>query len=183
MTADTPRNIPRRHLFRALLGREIPSGSPPDAEGVAAREADPHAVGDAAYAAADYATAVAAYRESVRGDLSNTATRDRLGYALYALEQYIQARVEFEHVLRLTDGKDLFARLGLGLTLIGLGKTEKAATALLAFDDPERADLTALARRIAGKLETTDATGLPGLRQTLERSARAMGLLPDHGSA
>ena len=183
MTADTPRNIPRRHLFRALLGREIPAESPPADKDGAPRAADPHAAGDAAYAAADYPAAVAAYRASVRGDLSNAAARARLGYALYALEQYVQARVEFDHVLRLTDGKDVFARLGLGLTLMGLGKTEKAAAALLAFDDPERADLTALARRIADKLETTEATGLPGLRLTLERSARAMGLLPDHGAA
>ena len=186
MTADTPRTIPRRHLFRALLGREIPTESPPAATAAdvaAGRAAPPHAAGDAAYAAADYPAAMAAYRESVRSDLSNPAVRDRLGHCLYELEHYIQARVEFEHVLRLTDGKDVFARLGLGLTLLALGKTEKAMATLKAFDDPERADLTALARRIADKLETADVASFPGLRLTLERSARAMGLLPDHGAA
>ena len=183
MTTDTPRNIPRRHLFRALLGREIPTESPPNAAPAAGQAASPHAAGDAAYAAADYPAAMAAYRESVRGDLSNPVVRNRLGHCLYELAHFIQARVEFEHVLRVTDGKDVFARLGLGLTLLALGKTEKAMAALQAFDDPERADLTALARRIAGKLETADTASFPGLRLTLERSARAMGLLPDHGAA
>ena len=183
MTADTPRSIPRRHLFRALLGREIPTETPPNATPAAGQAASPHAAGDAAYAAADYPAAMAAYRESARGDLSNPAVRNRLGHCLYELGQFIQARVEFEHVLRLTDGKDVFARLGLGLTLLALGKTEKAMAALQAFDDPERADLTALARRIADKLETADVASYPGLRLTLERSARAMGLLPDHGTA
>jgi len=183
MSADKPRSIPRRHLIRALLGREIPEAAPPEATSGEARAASPHAAGDAAYAIPDYLAAIAAYRESVRGDLSNTAVRNRLGHSLYELGQYIQARVEFEHVLRLTDGKDVFARLGLGLTLIGLGKTEKALAALQAFDDPERPDLTALARRIADKLPVTEVTSYPGLRLTLERSARAMGLLPDHGAA
>lgn len=183
MTKDKPRSIPRRHLIRALLGREIPTETPPAAAPPPGQAAGPHAAGDAAYAVPDYLAAIAAYRESVRGDLSNVAVRNRLGHSLYELGQYVQARVEFEHVLHLTDGKDVFARLGLGLTLIGLGKTEKAKAALMAFEDPERADLTALARRIAGKLETTEVTSYPGLRLTLERSARAMGLLPDHGSA
>lgn len=183
MTADKPRSFPRRHLIRALLGRELPAESPPAATAEPGQAASPHAAGDAAYVIPDYLAAIAAYRESVRGDLSNVAVRNRLGHSLYELGQYIQARVEFEHVLRLTEGRDVFARLGLGLTLIGLGKTEKAVAALQAFDDPERADLTALARRIADKLPTTEATSYPGLRLTLERSARAMGLLPDHGSA
>ena len=83
----------RRHLFRALLGRDIPPAGTADRQSAAA----PHATGDAAYAAGDFPAAVAAYRASVRHDLSNAAVRARLGYALYATGQTIQARVEFEH--------------------------------------------------------------------------------------
>ncbi|MHC1791366.1 hypothetical protein [Solidesulfovibrio sp.] len=183
MTADTPRAVPRRHLLRALLGREIPQDTPPDATGEDGAPRDPHAAGDAAYAAGDYPAAVAAYRASVRSDLSNAPVRARLGYALYVLGQFIQARVEFEHALRITDGNDPFFRLGLGLTLLALGKTEKAAATLAAFDDPTRPDLTALAGRIAGRLAQSEAAELTGLRLTLERTARAMALLPENGVA
>lgn len=184
MPADKPQAVPRRHLLRALLGREIPTDAPPgDARAEDGAPRDPHAAGDAAYANGDYAAAVAAYRASIRGDLSNAPVRARLGQALYALGQFVQARVEFEHVLRLTDGSDPFCRLGLGLTLLGLGKTEKAAATLAAFDDPTRPDLTALAGRIAGRLGQAETPDLTGLRLTLERTARAMALWPETGTA
>ncbi|KHK01812.1 tetratricopeptide repeat protein [Desulfovibrio sp. TomC] len=185
MTTDKPRVVPRRHLFRALLGREIPTETPPATPGndpVASRPA-PHAAGDAAYALGDYPAAVAAYRESVRGDLSNVPVRARLGYALYVTGHLVQARVEFEHGLRLTDGADAFCRLGLGLTLIALGKVEKAADVLEHFTAPDLEELTALARRIAGRLRAAEMTDPTPLRLTLERSARAMAFLPETGAA
>ena len=184
MSPDTPRVVPRRHLFRALLGREIPAETPqPGAPGASAPAAAPHAAGDAAYALGDFAAAVAAYRESVRGDLSNVPVRSRLGYALYATGHCIQARVEFEHGLRLTDGADAFCRLGLGLCLIALGKVEKAADTLAAFQAPELAELTALAGRIAERLRESGDTDPTPLRLTLERSARAMAFLPETAPA
>jgi Flp pilus assembly protein TadD len=185
MTTDKSRTVPRRHLIRALLGREIPAataGQPgPDAS--AGSAAAPHAAGDAAYAAGDFAAAVTAYRATVPGDLSNIPVRSRLGYALYATGQFIQARVEFEHGLRLTNGEDAFCRLGLGLTLLALGKTGKAADLLEAFDAPDLAELTALARRIADRLREAGDTDPTPLRLTLERSARAMAFLPETGTA
>lgn len=182
MTADKPRAIPRRHLIRALLGRDVPSASAPGPEperADAPRAADPHAAGNAAYAAGDYAEAAAAYRTSVRGDLSNPIVRARLGYALYATRQLIQAKVEFEHVLHLTNGGDAFARLCLGLTLAALGKADKAAGNLEAFDAPQAEELVALSRRIAGKLRDIGNGDPAPLLLTLERSARAMGFLPE----
>ena len=183
MTADKPRAIPRRHLIRALLGRDIPDATAPAAEpertAAAPQAADPHAAGNAAYAAGDYAEAAAAYRTSVRGDLSNPIVRARLGYALYATRQLIQAKVEFEHVLHLTNGGDAFARLCLGLTLAALGKADKAAANLEAFDAPQAEELVALCRRIAGKLRDIGNGDPAPLLLTLERSARAMGFLPE----
>jgi tetratricopeptide (TPR) repeat protein len=175
MSADTPKAIPRRHLIRALLGREVPATAAPQAQTPAG---EPHAAGDAAYALGDYPAAVAAYRATVHGDLSNVAMRARLGYALYATGQFVQARVEFEHVLRLTDGTDAFARLCLGLTLAALGKTEKAAAILETFDAPDTPDLTALCRRITERLREPGLADAAPLRLTLERSARAMAFLP-----
>ncbi|QAZ69164.1 hypothetical protein [Solidesulfovibrio carbinolicus] len=183
MTADKPRAIPRRHLIRALLGRDIPSDPAPVPEPErtvpAAPAADPHAAGNAAYAAGDYAGAAAAYRVSVRGDLSNPMARARLGYALYATRQLIQAKVEFEHVLHLTNGGDAFARLCLGLTLAALGKTDKAADNLEAFAAPQAEELAALSLRVAAKLRDIGNADPAPLILTLERSARAMGFLPE----
>lgn len=176
---DTPRTVSRRHLFRALLGREAPTeNSPPDQPAP-----DPHAAGDAAFAAGDYPAAAAAYRASVRGDLSNTAVRLRLGQALYAMGQHIQARVEFEHVLRLTDGADGAARVGLGLTLLGLGKAQRAASVLAAFEDAGRPELAETARTIADRLAGEDAPDCAGMRRELERMARMTALFPDGGTA
>jgi len=165
----------RRHLFRALLGRDIPPAGTADRQSAAA----PHATGDAAYAAGDFPAAVAAYRASVRHDLSNAAVRARLGYALYATGQTIQARVEFEHAVRLTEGKDVLASLGLALTLLRLGKSSRAGQVLAAFADAERPELTALAVATAAALA---AAGEPVATEehirALEDQARAAGLFP-----
>ena len=109
MSREASRTVSRRNLFRALLGRDIPAG-----HAQCAPESDRHAAGDAAYAAGDFPAAVAAYRASVRGDLSNPTARARLGCALYATGRHIQARVEFEHVLRLEGANLSLARMGLG---------------------------------------------------------------------
>jgi len=179
MSRDAPRTVSRRHLFRALLGREAPAEAEPARQPDAAR----HAAGDAAYEAGDFPAAVAAYRASVRGDLSNPSARARLGYALYATGQFIQARVEFEHVLRLDDADVAFARLGLGLTLLALDKRERAASVLAAFEDPSRPELAAVARDVAARLSAPEAADPAELRCGLELAARATALVPDHDPA
>ncbi len=181
MTHDARPKVSRRHLVRALLGREVPAGEPGPA--AADAKASVAATADAAYAAGDYPAAVAAFRTLVRDDLSNTALRVRLGHALYALGQFVQARVEFEHVLRLTEGQDRLARLGLGLTFLALGKRERAAAALAAFADPERPELVDAAAGAAKALEADGDTDLAALRLDLEALARATALLPETASA
>uniref|UniRef100_I2PWC9 Uncharacterized protein n=1 Tax=Desulfovibrio sp. U5L TaxID=596152 RepID=I2PWC9_9BACT len=189
MTRDTRPTVSRRHLVRALLGREIPPDRPrsapsaPSASTGVGPEASPYAAADAAYAAGDYAAAVAAYRPLIRGDLSNAVARVRLGHALYELGQPIQARVEFEHVLRLTGGSDRLARLGLGLACLALGKRERAATALSAYVDAERPELAAAAAEAARELAGDGEADLPALRQGLDSLARATALLPERFSA
>ena len=169
-----PATVSRRNLVRALLGRNRPETPPP-----AAADPERHAAGDTAYAAGDYAGAVAAYRASIRGDLSNTAVRLRLGHALYATGQFIQARVEFEHVLRLDPAASPMARLCLGLTLLALGKPQRAAVALRALEDSDQPELTDAARQAAQRLETDAQVDAAALRADLERTARAVALLPE----
>ncbi|MGD9609489.1 MAG: hypothetical protein AB7U59_08780 [Desulfovibrionaceae bacterium] len=171
--ADRPTVVSRRNLVRALLGRNIP----PSGENARQPQADPHAPGDAAFIAGDFAGAVTAYRTSVRGDLSNVAVRTRLGQALFLTGQFIQARVEFEHALRLTDGQDPMARIGLCLCLLELGKTAKAAVTLAAFADPERPELEAQARDLAAALEADQAPATA--TGALLALAQATGLFPE----
>lgn len=171
----------RRHLVRALLGRDT---SPQAA--ATAETPDRHAAGDAAFASGDYPAAVAAYRQSVRGDLSHAPARLRLGQALFATGQYIQARVEFEHVLHLTQGADPAARLLLGVTFLALGKPEKAAPHLEAFADPERPELETAAREAARRLENPDpaAAGDPAvLGRELAALAGSTALFPEFPTA
>lgn len=178
MKSDPRPTVSRRHLFHALLGREIPT-----ADNAAAPAVNRHATGDVAYDAGDFPAAVAAYRASIREDLANAPVRLRLGCALYVLGQFIQARVEFEHVLHLTGGEDRLARLCLGLTLLALGKGERAATTLAAFTDPERPELERATGEAARLLAAGEAPDLQGVRHELERMARAMAVLPESGLA
>jgi len=171
--ADRPTVVSRRNLVRALLGRTLP----PSGGEAGQPQADPHALGDAAFIAGDFAGAVAAYRASVRGDLSNVAVRTRLGQALFLTGQFIQARVEFEHVLRLTDGQNPMARIGLGLCLLELGKTAKAAVTLVAFADPERPELEARAHELATALDAEQAPTTA--TSELLALAQATGLFPE----
>lgn len=173
MANDDRPTVSRRNLVRALLGRDIPK---PRADAPAP---DRHAAGDAAYAAGDYPAAVAAYRASVRDDLSNTAVRFRLGHALYATGQALQARVEFEHVLRLSGGTDAAARFLLALSLLALNKSEKAALTLAAFADPGRPELERAAHEAARKLEADPAADAAGMAQELHALAAATALVPE----
>jgi len=175
MPTAPPRTVSRRHLFRALLGRDAPSDTPQPQE----PGPDIHAAGHAAYAAGDFREAIDAYRNSIRGDLSNATARVRLGHALYTTGQYIQARVEFEHVLRLTNGEDQLARLGLALTLLGMGKGERAAVALALFTDPSRPELVDAAQKMAARLTSGEVCEYAGLQMELEKMARATALLPE----
>lgn len=83
------------------------------------------------------ATAVPLFREHLGDSPDDTEARTELGICLYALEQYIQARVEFERVLRFRKGDDR-ATLYLGLSLLRKDKVDKALKAWAAYegDDP-----------------------------------------------
>lgn len=89
-----------------------------------------------AFAAEHWETACEKYREALKAESHNTEARMRLGRAFYRQGKYIQARVEFERVLR-NRGEDNEARLHLGLTLARLERPAKAAEVWREFFDPE----------------------------------------------
>lgn len=84
--------------------------------------------GNEAYAVADYTAAIPEYRQCVKLFPAHLEARKRLGYCLYRTGQFIQARVEFDRVLRETK-KDNYSALYLGLTYAQMGKVEKAVAA------------------------------------------------------
>lgn len=127
-------DVSRRNLlfgaFRRLRG-EVDEGRP------VARSSETLPVlgeADAAYAAADFSTAAAKYRDVLKLEPGNLDARRRLGCALYREGRYVQAKVEFERVLR-TSREDNEAWLYLGLTLARGGSPAKAATVWKNFKD------------------------------------------------
>ncbi|MBN2140629.1 MAG: tetratricopeptide repeat protein [Desulfovibrionaceae bacterium] len=88
-----------------------------------------------AFEQGDLEEAAAKYREFVTDEPNNAPARQRLGETLYRLGRPLQARLEFERALKIS-GKDNRASLFLGLSLLRLGKTEKAAKAWQEYFDP-----------------------------------------------
>jgi len=97
---------------------------------------DAFVLGNTAYAAAQYAEAIPHYRECLNILPQHTEARQRLGYCLYREGQYIQAKVEFERVIR-ERKKDNFSSLYLGLTYARLDKREKTVAAWRGYFNPE----------------------------------------------
>ena len=95
------------------------------------------------------------------------------------LTQHLTARADDSHVLRLTAGGDAFARLGLGLTWLGLGKAQRASSVLAAFEDPDRPELVQAAQDVAASLIDDEKTDCGKSRLELEQMARATAFLPD----
>ena len=96
---------------------------------------DHFALGNAALAARDYPKAMDHYRLLVKADTGHAEGRRRLGYCLYRMGQYIQARVEFERLLR--GGHDNFSSLYLGLTLARMNMADKAVAAWKNYFNPD----------------------------------------------
>ncbi len=87
-----------------------------------------------AFAKRDYSAAMDLYRQQVKASPDHSEARRRLGYCLYRLGQYIQAKVEFERILR--GGVDNFSSLYLGLTLARMNMADKAIEAWKGYFNP-----------------------------------------------
>lgn len=84
--------------------------------------------GNESYAIAEYEEAIPEYRSCIRLFPAHLEARKRLGYCLYRTEKYIQAKVEFQRVIKEAK-KDNYCSLYLGLTFARMGKAEQAAKA------------------------------------------------------
>ena len=90
-----------------------------------------------AFELGDHHGALERYNEYLQTEPKNNEARMRKGRCLYSLGRYIQAKVEFERVLRLRK-EDNESTLHLGLTLARLDKADKAAVIWKMFYDPDR---------------------------------------------
>lgn len=138
MTEDKKAFSRRDLLFGALkkLRRDDAFEDEPAPRRAAATGGPDHfAQGNAALAARDYAKAMDNYRLLVKQSPDHAEARRRLGYCLYRMGQYIQARVEFERLLRGT--KDNFSSLYLGLTLARMNQPDKAVEAWQGYFNPD----------------------------------------------
>lgn len=127
-------NLSRRNLFvgafRRLRG-EMDQGRPQarSSETLPILE-----VANTAFAAGDFLQAAAKFKELLHKDPNNNAVRRRLGCCLYREAKFVQAKVEFERVLRI-NRDDNEAWLYLGLTLARGDNPVKAASVWKNFKD------------------------------------------------
>ncbi len=153
----------RRGMFKALAGRGPKTPEPAIPE--TPEEPDPRfEEGSKALEAGDYEAAVEALRPYVRAWQRHAEARRRLGRALFALERYVQARVEFETLLK-RDREDALSRAYQGLCLWRMGKAEKA---LASWEGLALAGLTPFEKEA---LEAPDGPGK--LAEAVERAVLA----------
>jgi hypothetical protein len=112
-------------------------------------------------------------REQAKANTKDVAARKRLGFALFRLDYLVQARVEFEQVLRLGKNEDPDVLLHLGLILARAGKTDKAAAVwgryVATGAEPARPEIENLLARLASDAPPT----APEMADSVER---AMGM-------
>lgn len=122
------------------------------------------------------------YREYLGDSPDDMAARTELGICLYALEHYIQARVEFERVLRFRKGDDR-STLYLGLSLLRKGKVDKALKAWAAYegDDPPKPVLQEQITRLG---QEPDSAGqvIAAVEERMDHTAAFRGA-EDHAGA
>lgn len=128
--------------------------------------------GNEAYAIAEYGEAVPEYRECVRLFPAHLEARKRLGYCLYRIQQYIQAKVEFERVLKETK-KDNYSSLYLGLTMARLGKADKALAAWKGYFNP---DEVRIMRELNLQMALLESPEKPDLDDVVEQVEEAIAI-------
>ena len=114
--------------------------------------------------------ALGTLREQVTAHPDDVAARKRLGLALFRLEYLVQARVEFERVLRLGKKEDPDVLLHLGLILARTGKADKTAAIWKRYvatgAEPARPEIETLLARHASEVSPTASE----MAETVERA-------------
>ncbi len=113
-----------------------------------------------AYKDRDWENAAQNYRDLLKQESRNPDVRFRLGRCQYELAQYIQAKIQFEQVLRLRE-KDNDALLYLGLCLMRLERPEKAAVIWRMYRNLEAMPIQREVNIQLAFIETGENTPLP----------------------
>jgi len=127
--------------------------------------------GNQAYAVADYAAAIPEYRECIRLFPAHLEGRKRLGYCLYRTGQFLQARLEFERVLREAK-KDNFSALYLGLTCARMEQPEKAVAAWRQYHNTDEVRIMRELNLQIALLESPEKPDLADVAEEVEETIR-----------
>lgn len=140
--------------------------------------------GNRHYAKAEYDEASTHYRECVRLFPAHLEARKRLGYCFYQLGKHLQARVEFERILKAAK-KDNFCSLYLGLCYARLGKAKKVLEAWQGYFNPEEVRIMRELNIQRALLESPEPPELEDVADSLEEAimARKKQLLEEEQSA
>lgn len=130
----------------------------------------------------DYEKAAEKYRALLKQDPGFLEAHRRLGYCLYRLDKFIQAKVEFERVLYHRK-RDNFSNLYLGLVLARLGKPEKAAVVWKNYFNPDEIDISREINIQLAMLETEEPPGAEAMADAVEDvvEKRKLELMEDQG--
>ncbi len=115
----------------------------------------------------DLEEAIQTFRSYIRQELNDDEARMALGSCLYEKEQLVQAKVEFERVLRIRKN-DSLASLYLALTLLRMEKFEKAMKSLAAFEEGEADPLQGALVQVRTTLEAEGSGAMPAAISVLE---------------
>lgn len=140
--------------------------------------------GNRHYAQAHYEDATPHYRECVRLFPAHLEARKRLGYCFYMQGKFLQARVEFERILK-TAKKDNFCSLYLGLAYARMGKADKTLEAWQNYFNPEEVRIMRELNIQKALLESPEAPDLQDVADDIEEAiaARKKQLLEEEQSA
>lgn len=111
--------------------------------------------------------AIDAFRSYVRQELNDDEARMALGSCLYEKGQLVQAKVEFERVLRIRKN-DSLASLYLTLVLLRLQKFEKAMKTLAAIENNAEDPVSGALISVRTTLDSQGSTAMPAAVSDLE---------------
>ncbi len=115
--------------------------------------------------------AIETFRTYIRQELNDDEARMALGSCLYEKGQLVQAKVEFERVLRIRKN-DSLASLYLTLALMRMEKYDKVMSLLSALESDEADPLLEGLMEARTTLESQGADAMPGVIAVLESSLR-----------
>lgn len=130
-------DVERRRFLTGFFGRfreGFDAGAPVAVSSAAAAKLK---AANEAFSRGEFEPASGQYREFLQAESGNHEARLRLGICRYKQGKHVQAKVEFERVLRERKGKDNDAALYLGLTLTAAGRPEKAVAVWKLYCNPQ----------------------------------------------